>query len=147
MSTAITTSQANPARGLGAARTAAMAVTGTATATISVWAIAQATAGLRVRLGSGPVTHVGAPSVLVVSVLAALAALGTRALAERIFTNPGRTWSRLAAGALVVSLVGPLSAGTTMITKVLLVCMHIAAAAVLIAILRSPAGSEQTRDD
>lgn len=146
MSTAISRSQGDSASP-GTARTAATVLTGTVMATIAVWAITQTIAELKVRLGSGPATHVGAPSVLVVSVLAALAAFGTRALAERIFDRPDRTWTRLAACALVVSLAGPLSAGTTAATKVSLACMHLAAAAVLIATLRSPAASEQTRHD
>lgn len=88
------------------------------------------------RLGSGSVSHVGAASVLLVSVLGALAAIATRQVAERTLARPGRAWTRAAVIVLVVSLAGPLSAGTTVASKLSLAAMHLAAATVLIATLR-----------
>lgn len=124
------------ARIISAARTATLALAGAALATIAVWGIAQTVAGLNVRLGSGSVRHVGVASVLLVSVLAALAAIATRQVAERTLARPRRVWTRAALIAVVVSLAGPLSAGTTVATKLSLAAMHLAVAAVLIATLR-----------
>lgn len=127
-----------PARSTSAVRPAilAVAVAGAALVTIAVWGIAQAVADLNVRLGSRSVSHVGVTSVLLVSVLAALAAIATRQVAQRTLARPGRMWTRAAAIVLVVSLAGPLSAGTTVATMLSLVAMHLAAAAILIAMLR-----------
>jgi hypothetical protein len=124
------------ARTTSAARTATLALAGAALVTIAVWGIAQTVAGLNVRLGSGSVSHVGVASVLLVSVLAALAALATRQVAERTLARPRRAWTRAAVIVLVVSLAGPLGAGTTVASKLSLAAMHLAAAAVLIATLR-----------
>jgi hypothetical protein len=124
------------ARTICAARTAALAVACAALVTIAVWGIAQTVAGLNVRLGSGSASHVGVASVLLVSVLAALAAIATRQGAERTLTRPRRVWTRTALIVLVVSLAGPLSAGTTVAIELCLAAMHLAAGAVLIATLR-----------
>jgi uncharacterized protein DUF6069 len=113
-------------------------VAGTAAATLTIWAAAQSLTGMDVRLGSGATTHVGALTVLVASALAALAAGLTRRIADRYAAHPRRTWIRLAIGVLVLSLAGPLSAGTTTATKAALACLHLVAAAVLVPTLAGP---------
>lgn len=124
------------ARTTSAARTATVALAGAALVTIALWVIAQTVAGLNVRLGSGSASHIGAASALLVSVLATLAAIATRQVAERKLARPGRVWTRAAVLVVVASLAGPLAAGTTVATKLSLAAMHLAVAAVLIATLR-----------
>jgi hypothetical protein len=82
----------------------------------------------------------------VVSVLATLAAWVTRCLADRQLAHPRRIWIRLALGVVVLSLAGPLTAGTTTATKAALFCLHEAAASVLIATLAGPPLSTPTTE-
>lgn len=119
-----------------------LVVVAAAAAALVVWAIASQVAGLDVRLSAGAVPeHVTAVTVAVVTVLAGLAGWAVLALLERVVPlRARRIWTVLAVAVLVVSLAGPLDAGTTTATKIALACMHLAAAGVLIpALARSSA--------
>ncbi|MBJ7610558.1 MAG: hypothetical protein JF887_14205 [Candidatus Dormibacteraeota bacterium] len=133
MTTPITRSQ--PARHLRLRRSRrVLAVGGAAASTLAVWAVANRFAGLEVRLGAGSsIQHIGPLTIVVVSILAGLLAWAVLALFERFVSRRAHpAWVALALAVLVGSLAGPLGAGTSMATKVALVCMHLAAAAVLI---------------
>lgn len=113
-----------------------LAVIGAAAAALAVWAAAQSAATLTVRLGTGQrLVHVGPISIAVVTVLAGLTGWGLLAALERFAVHARAAWTATAVIVLVVSLAGPLSAGTSDVTKAALACMHLAAASVLIPVL------------
>ncbi len=66
---------------------------------------------------------VGPGSVLLVSLFAALAALGLAAVLSRTARRPRRTWRVVAGAVLAVSLLGPLGGATTT-GQVQLVALH-----------------------
>jgi Family of unknown function (DUF6069) len=119
-------------------RTRVLAVVGAALATLTVWVVADPLAGvdLTVRQGSGAsLQEVGPAAVLLVTVLAGLAGWALLAFLERRSSSAGRTWTVLAVVVTVLSLTGPLTAGTTTASKAVLMGMHLAAAAVLVPLL------------
>lgn len=123
-------------------RSRPLAVAAATAAALTMWAIASQVAGLDVRLSAGALPeHVTAVTVAVVTVLAGLAGWAVLALLEQVVPlRARRTWTVLAAAVMAVSLTGPLDAGTTTATKIALMCMHLAAAGVLIpALARSSA--------
>jgi hypothetical protein len=91
--------------------------------------------GLEVPMAGGAQTFkVGWGSVLVVSLIASLAGWALLAVLERFAVRPRRTWTATALAALLLSFAGPLVAAgeASSGTRVALVLMHAAVAAVLI---------------
>ena len=86
--------------------------------------------------GGDTVTHVGAVSVAVVSVLVALAGWGLLALLRRVSTRGRRIWTVVATVVLVVSLLGPLGAESAS-ALLGLAALHLTVGAVVIFGLRS----------
>jgi hypothetical protein len=116
-------------------------VIGALAATLAVWLVAHvAGVGLAVRSGGagGDVTHVGAASVVLATLLASLAACGVRAALEHLATHPRRTWNAIASATLLLSLAGPIALAQTNAAVAALVSMHLAAAGVLIRALARP---------
>jgi len=108
-------------------------VVGATAVTLVVWAIASSLTALTVHSGSGPgVSHVGPGSVALATVLAGLAGWGLLAALERSTATARTAWTAIAIVALAASLAGPLSEGVNGATKAALVCIHVAAACVLI---------------
>ncbi|MEA2373259.1 MAG: hypothetical protein QOH12_3653 [Solirubrobacteraceae bacterium] len=119
----------------------ALAVIGATAAALVAWAIASPLATLTVHAGSGPgTTHVGAASVAPAAVLAGLLGWGLLAALERTISSARTTWTVIAFVVLAISFAGPLSAGVGAATVVALVCIHLAAAGVLIPALSRTAG-------
>ncbi|GAA5180663.1 hypothetical protein GCM10023322_13470 [Rugosimonospora acidiphila] len=117
-----------------------LAVAATAVATLTVWAVAGPLAGVRLAVDSGgDVYRVGPAEVVVVSLLVGLAAWALLAVLERFSRRARGIWTAIALAVLVLSLAGPLGGATTTAT-VSLMCMHLAAAAVLIPLLARTAG-------
>jgi Family of unknown function (DUF6069) len=106
-------------------------------AAAAVWLIARFGLGLQVRTpGFAPGQHAQNLSILLVLIAGAVAGAAAWAavkLIERTASRPRRAW--VAAGLLVtlVSLSAPLAGhGITVSSRLTLVCMHLAVAAVLI---------------
>jgi hypothetical protein len=106
----------------------------TTAATLAAWLVAGRFAALDVRLSpGGSAEHVGAVTVIAVTILVGLAAWAAQALLARLVPSHARTtWLVLAIAALILSLAGPFGAGTTAATKAALACMHLLTAAILI---------------
>lgn len=110
-----------------------VAIAALATGTIWVIAVPVAGAHLSARLGAPAATQqVGLATILTVSVLAGLAGWALLAALERFATRPARSWIALATLALAISLAGPLSAGTSTPSKLVLVGMHLAVGGIVI---------------
>lgn len=126
-----------PVRSRRSRRSRSLGVVAATAAALAVRAIASQVAGLDVRLSAGALPeHVTAVTVAVVTLLAGLAGWAVLALLERVVPRRARrTWTVLAVAVMAVSLIGPLDAGTTTATKIALMCMHVAAAGVLIPVL------------
>ena len=106
-------------------------------AAAAVWLIARFGFGLQVRTpGFAPGQHpmnLGVALVLIASAVAGAAAWAAVEVIERTASRPRRAWVAAGLIALVVSLSGPLAGhGVTMSSRLALVCMHLAVAAVLI---------------
>ena len=116
-------------------RTSALAVVAATVATLVVWAIARPLAGadLTVRTGAGSAAqHVGPTAVVVATVLAGLAGWALLALLQRFTSRARAIWITTALVVLVLSMAGPLGAGTTVTAAAILASMHLTAAAILI---------------
>jgi hypothetical protein len=116
------------------------AVVSALAATLAIWLIAHALAGvdLTVRSGAGDdVQQIGPASIAVASLLAGLAAWGLLAMLERVARRPRMTWTVIACTTLVLSLAGPIALGQTNSAIATLTCMHLAAAGILIPTLRA----------
>jgi uncharacterized protein DUF6069 len=127
-------------------------------AAAAVWLIARFGIGLQVRTpGFAPGQHPMNLSVFVVLIASAVAgALAWAAVEviERTASRPRRVWVATGLIATVVSLSAPLAGhGITMSSRLTLVCMHLAVAAVLIPAFaltigqRRPAGSAPIAPD
>lgn len=110
-----------------------VSVLGAAACALAVWTVAVPVGGLEltVRTG-GSVQAVGAGAVAVSSVLTGMAGWGLLAVLERFTARAGRTWTMVALGVLVLSVLGPLGAGLGAVTRIVLVAMHLIVGAVLI---------------
>ena len=131
---------AAPATGVG--RTRALGVAGGVLAAVAVWAVAVPLSGthLLIRFGSGAAQSIGIDYVIGASLAASLAGWGLLALLERRTAHARRIWTGIACVVVVLSLSLPLTAGTTMSSKMALALMHVAVAAVLVpAMRRGPA--------
>jgi len=100
---------------------------------LAVWAILDPIGGLDLTVRSGGRTDtVGAPAVVVSSIVAGLAGWGLLAVLERTAPRPALVWRIIAALVVAVSLLGPIGAATTAGTAWGLAGLHMAVAAVLI---------------
>lgn len=81
--------------------------------------------------GQSPMT-IGLPAVIATAVVASLAGWGSLAVLTRISSRPRRIWTVVALVALILSFSGPVTAETDTATRVALLAMHVAVAAVLI---------------
>lgn len=91
---------------------------------------------LRVQPGGGPVQTVGAATVLVTSLTAALAAWALLALLERSTRRARTTWTVVATLVLLLSVAGPLTSAVTAAAGFALAALHLLVGAVLIPGLR-----------
>jgi hypothetical protein len=119
-------------------RARAVAVAGATLAALGVWAVAVPLLGadLLVRPGGGSAQRVGAGAVAAASLIPALLGWALLALLERRTARARPVWTGVAVVVLLLSLGGPLTAGTTTASKAVLVLMHLAVGAVLIPALR-----------
>jgi predicted permease len=119
-------------------RTRALSVAGAVLAAAAVWAVAVPLSGthLLIRFGSGAAQSVGIEYVVGASLAASLAGWGLLSLLERRTARARRIWTGIAIVVVVLSLGLPVTAGTTMSSKVALALMHVAVAAVLIPSMR-----------
>ncbi len=124
----------------------ALMVIAAVAAAVAVWLVARlAGADLTVEQGSGGgAAHVGLVMVAAMSAVAGLAGWGLLAVLERSTPRARTLWTYAALGVLVISLVGPLGAGTTAGTKLALMGAHLATAAVLVAGLRRTVRLDRT---
>lgn len=121
------------------ARTRALGVGGAIVAAVAVWVIAVPLLGvhLLIRFGSGAPQTIGIGYVVGATLIASLVGWGLLAILERGTPRARSIWTVAALVVLLVSLSLPLTAGISATTKVVLALMHVAAAAVLIPVLRS----------
>jgi hypothetical protein len=116
-----------------------LAVAGAALATFAVWLLADKVLGVDLRqpaFGSMAPQPLGAGFVATVGAGAALLGWALLALFERLSTRGGWLWLLTSLAALVLSLGGPLSGdGVSSADRLALVCMHLAAGAVVIPLL------------
>ena len=115
-------------------RARAVALLAATGAALAVWVLTRLLGiGLTVRLAaSGPALPVDPSVVVIVSVLAGVAGWVVLAGLEQLTARARWAWLGLAIVALVLSLAGPLGAGTTTGARVSLAAMHVLAAAILI---------------
>ena len=119
-----------------------IAVIGAAAAAAAVWSVAGPLAGVRLLVrtsASAPARPLALATVIAVSLLAGLIAWALLVLLDRGARRPRRTWTIIAAAALVVSLAGPLTDGHGAASVAWLVAMHLAVGLVLIPVLRQTA--------
>ncbi|MGC3863660.1 DUF6069 family protein [Micromonospora chersina] len=134
--TAPAVTAARPAR----RRDRALAVLAATAATLAVWTAAVPVAGvdLAVRNG-GTEQSVTAAAVGVSTLLAGLAGWALLALLERFTARARVVWTGAAGLVLLLSLLGPLGGGVGAAATLTLVALHLAAAAVLVPLLRRTA--------
>jgi hypothetical protein len=136
-----TSTMSHHAHTAAAIRPRTLAVFGATAASLVVWAVARQFGDLTVHFGSASTIHtVGGWSVAVAATLAGLGAWGLLAVLERSTRSARTAWTSVAVGVLLVSLAGPLGSGVGAATKAGLICVHLAAAGVLI-----PALAKTTR--
>lgn len=119
------------------ARTRFVAAHGGMAAAAAVWLIARFGLGLQIRTpGFAPgqhAMHLGVLLVLIASAVAGAAAWAAVEVIERTASRPRRVWIAVGLLATLVSLSAPLAGhGITISSRLTLVCMHLAVAAVLI---------------
>jgi hypothetical protein len=114
------------------------AVLGATAAAVAIWAVAVAAgAELTVSFGPGqPIQKITVINVIVAALVGSLAGWGLLALLRRFTDKARAVWTAIAIVVALLSLGGPLSAVASPSTKVSLVAMHLAVAAVLIVVLR-----------
>ena len=119
-------------------RVRALAVAAASLGALVVWVVAVPVSGvdLLVRPRGGAATAVGAGAVVGVSLLAGLLGWALLAMLERRIARARTVWTWSALVVLLLSLAGPLTAGTTPLAKAVLALMHLTIAAVLIPALR-----------
>ena len=84
---------------------------------------------------------IGVAQVIAVTLLVGLAAGGVLALLERTTSRARAIWTVIGVIVLVLSLFGPLGSGVNTSSKVALTCMHLAAAATIIPLMRRSAAA------
>ena len=125
------------------------AVAGAVLAALAVWSVAEFGFGIDLRApasGAQGSHDVAAVNVIVASLVASLAGWALLAALERWTPRARRTWTAIAALALVASLAGPLSgSGITAGNRAWLAAMHVVVGAVLITVLsRTSANRERS---
>ena len=102
------------------------------------WIVAGPIAGadFTVQQGDRDPMDIGIALVVLTALVAGLAAWGSLAFLERLTARAATIWTAIAAIALGVSLLAPLTAEATAGTHVSLVLLHLVVGAVLIAGLR-----------
>ncbi|MGA8015597.1 MAG: DUF6069 family protein [Candidatus Dormiibacterota bacterium] len=137
MATTITIDSATPTTAR-TGRIRALGVLGAAVAAVAVWAIAVRLFGvqLSVRFGSGAPQIVGIDYVVAASLVGSLLGWGFLTVLERRTSRARGIWTGVAVALLLGSLSLPLTAATTMSSRISLALMHLAVAAVLIPALR-----------
>ncbi len=112
---------------------------------MAVWVVAVPLLGVHVlvRFGSGASETVGVDYVIGATLIASLAGWGLLAMLERRTSRARSIWTIVAIVVLLVSLSLPLTFATTTASKIVLALMHVAAAAVLIPVLRLGAVSRK----
>lgn len=121
------------------------AVTGATGAALLVWLLAVPLLGVELTTTIGPqgaAVPVGVAGVGFAGLLGGFAAWGLLALLERFTTRAPTVWTVVALTVLVLSLTGPLTLATSAAAAVVLVTMHVAVAAVLVAVLGPTARSQ-----
>jgi uncharacterized protein len=107
---------------------------------MAVWAVARGlSVPLDIPMGPQPdaLTALGAGPIIAVSFIPALLAGVLLAVLGRFFTNPLRVFQILAGAGLLLSLIGPLVLPVAGATKVVLLTMHMVAAAGIVGVLSS----------
>jgi hypothetical protein len=134
---------------LGASRASArqmraLAIVAAIVANVVILAIARVVNGEfpMVTQGNDDQT-VGFAQVVVVTGLAGLVAWGVLALLERTTSRATAIWTAIAVVVFVLSLTGPLGNAVDASSKAVLTCMHIAAAATLIPLMRRSAAARR----
>ncbi len=126
-------SSARPARRRGRV----IAVTGATAAASAVWIVARlAGSTLTVSMPGQAPMAIGLPVVVFTALVAALAGWGLLAGLERLTHWPRTLWTVVAVVALLASFGPPALADTSTGSRIALVLMHLAVAAVLIPGLR-----------
>ncbi len=117
----------------GAARAAGFIILAT-TGALAVWAIAVPVLGvpLTVAFGPDPAQTVTPGAIAATAAGAGLLGWGLLAALARAFTKGQALWKGFALAVLLLSLTGPLTAGTTANAKVALILMHLVVAVILI---------------
>lgn len=134
--------RATTVTGSVATRRTALAATALTTAT---WVVATQVAGIDLVVGAGARTqHVGVASVVVSSVVATYAGLGLLRVLRRRTPHADRTWAVVAALVLLLSLAGPLGAGS-LAAGLALGLMHLEVAAVVAVAVVRAAGQRRDR--
>jgi hypothetical protein len=105
-------------------------------APLAIWAVAVPVAGLDLTATpiGGTATPVGALAVVAGALCAGLSGWALLAVLERRAARPRRTWTMIALMVLALSLATPLM-GATGASLLVLLSMHLAVGAVLIALL------------
>jgi hypothetical protein len=126
---------------LSARQMRALGIAAATVANVVILTIGRAVAGEfpNVTQGGNDQT-VGFAQVVVVTALAGLVAWGLLALLQRWTSRATAIWTAIAVVAFAVSLLGPLGSGVGASSKVVLACMHVAAAATLFPLMRRSAG-------
>ena len=104
---------------------------GTAVALV-VWAVGWLAGVPYTVRQNGHDQTIGATSVTVATVLAGLAGWAVLAILNRFVAQPRRVWTFVAAGVLVLSLLGPLGSAVGTSTTVTLVLLHLCVGGLLI---------------
>ena len=122
----------------GIGRTRALGVLGATAAAAAVWALAVPLLGIQlmVRFGGAAPQPVGIAYVVAASLVGSLLGWGLLTVLERRTARARGIWTGMALVVGLGSLSLPLTAATTMSTRISLTLMHVAVAGVLIAVLR-----------
>jgi hypothetical protein len=107
-------------------------------ATLVLWVIESPLLGIDLMARPTPgaaATVVGPPAIVITTLVVGLVAWALLAILERFTSSARRIWTIVAVVALLVSLLGPVGGGVSTSAVIGLVCMHLAAAAVLITLL------------
>jgi Family of unknown function (DUF6069) len=112
----------------------ALAVGLAAAAGLAVWLVSGPVGGIDLIVGTGASARtVGPPSIIFAAVVAGCAAWALLAVLERHVRRGRRVWQVTTWTVLVLSLLGPLSAGASGMVLGALIAMHVAVGATLIA--------------
>lgn len=120
----------------GRRRTRLSAAVGATAAAIGVWVVAAGVLGKDLEVEQGnTVSTVTLPHVFVGAFVASMAAWGALAVLERVTQRAATIWRYGAAGVLVLSLGGPLTAGVDASTVLTLSLMHLVVGLTLLSTL------------